>query len=220
LKTRLDSPDHTTSWPLSLAGAQPKGEPVQPPTPAGAMAGRPGRRLAVEPGPSLDPVDREKALELVRQELADEQIEALVDASRGASHEEIAADRGISAATARKQHERSRKKVAAKLVGAGIVGVAAMLAGMQMLHVGPWGEDENTAGRPPRGGDRSLEVAAEQRRVAADACEMRDWDVCGRSLDRAAVLDPEGDKAPEVKALREAITAGRRAEGSLDGGAR
>jgi hypothetical protein len=58
--------------------------------------------------------------------------------------------------------------------------------------IGHWPENENTAGGRHKGDD-SLEVAAMQRRLAANACKVRDWDSCERALNRAAVLDLEGD---------------------------
>jgi hypothetical protein len=175
---------------------------------------------AHDPGPKVDPVDEKRMIEAIRAELGEAKMEDFIDLGSGASHAELAADRGIAPAAGRKRTERDRK-TALNALGVGryvLVGGLAALAGMWLLHIGPWHGDDNTAGRRPRGSDRSLEVAAEQRRVAAEACGMRDWDVCERSLDRAAVLDPEGDHAAEVKALRETIAAGRRATAVGDGG--
>jgi hypothetical protein len=44
----------------------------------------------------------------------------------------------------------------------------------------------------------------------------RKWDECEKALDRAARADPDGDRGAEVKALRDAIAAGRPGSGSGD----
>jgi hypothetical protein len=112
----------------------------------------------------------------------------------------------------------SRKKVLTAFAAAGL---AALLAGMGACHSSPRHEDDSAAGRQPRGIDRSEDLGAEQRRIAADACKLHDWNVCERSLDRAAVFDPEGDRAAEVTALRVAIAAGQeRAASAVDAAAR
>jgi hypothetical protein len=111
----------------------------------------------------------------------------------------------------RKQYERTRNRL---LVGFAAAGFAA-LAGMWSFHFGSWAEDKNTAGKPPRGSDHSLEFAAEQRQIATDACKERDWDRCERALDRAAVLDPAGDLTADVKELRVRIAVGRRTPGAM-----
>jgi DNA-directed RNA polymerase specialized sigma24 family protein len=170
----------------------------------------------------VDPVDRARLLASLGKVLTPQEMEDLVDYASGVPQTELAADRGMSAATFYKRFERVRKKALREFRKNGIpLGVgfaAALLAVMWSFHIGPWREDANTAGRRPRGSDRSLEVAAEQRVVAIEACKERDWDRCERALDRAKELDPQGDRAAEVKALRETIAAGRRGTAAGDGG--
>jgi hypothetical protein len=48
-----------------------------------------------------------------------------------------------------------------------------------------------------------LAVATELRRKAAAACDAKQWSACLAALDEARAVDPEGDGAPAVKALRE-----------------
>ncbi len=177
-------------------------------------------------GPALDPVDQERLLAAVRKELTEEQIKNLVDTESGVPYREIAAESGGTEAAERKKAERSRKKARVALAAyAG--GFAALLAGMVAVYVGAFQGDENAAhGRPPglelEGGseqerqEEAKEIAQEQRRVAAEACKAQDWDACERALDRAAQVDPEGNRGPEVKALREMVATGRRGAGAGD----
>jgi hypothetical protein len=90
-------------------------------------------------------------------------------------------------------------------------GFAALLPGWIAMHFGPWRRTGGDSHLPPRG--RCGELAAEQRRRAADACRGQHSDECERALDRAAQLDAQGDRAEEVAALRAAIAAGRREAG-------
>jgi hypothetical protein len=56
----------------------------------------------------------------------------------------------------------------------------------------------------------NLGVAAELRRKAAEACEAKQWSVCLAELDDARAVDPDGDDALAVKALREKALAAAR----------
>jgi hypothetical protein len=47
-----------------------------------------------------------------------------------------------------------------------------------------------------------LAVATELRRKAAAACDAKQWRACVAALDEARAIDPGGDGAPAVKALR------------------
>jgi hypothetical protein len=97
-------------------------------------------------------------------------------------------------------------------------GFAALLAGVMLMYFVPWPEGATTvSGR--RGSDRKLETATEQRQIAAGACREQNWAECERGLDLAAVLDPEGDRAADVKALRDAIAAGLRGKTGTANGA-
>jgi hypothetical protein len=115
--------------------------------------------------------------------------------------------------------QASRKKAVGALSARGywvVGGFAALLAGS--IAVGAFSEPVIVGrGHPSREGPE--EQAAAQRGVAADACAERRWDECEEALNRAARLDPESDRAAEVKTLRAAIAAGRLATGARDGGA-
>jgi DNA-directed RNA polymerase specialized sigma24 family protein len=174
---------------------------------------------AREPDPSLDPVDKERILLAIQNVLKDEEIAALSDVGVGVSQAELAAESGMSPAAKRKKFQRLREKALGVIHSKGFMvagGFAALLAGMMILHVGPWNQPETVGhGRPHD--DPRKQIAAEQRRIAADWCKERNWDECEKTLDRAARIDAEGDRAEEVSALREAIAAGRRGVGAGDG---
>lgn len=180
---------------------------------------------AREPQPSIDPVDEARMLSAIRQVLKDEQIEALADVGAGVPQAELAVEGGASHAAMRKRVQKSREKALGALSAKGYWvagGFAALLAGTIAVYVGVRREPGNvSSGRPPD--DRPRELAAEQRRLAADRCREQNWDECEKALDRAARLEAGGDRGAEVAALREAIAAGRRREGrrgAADGGGR
>jgi hypothetical protein len=160
---------------------------------------------------------RKRILEPVEKALTPEQREGILDRASRVPHKDIAAGRGVSPAAQRKRYETDRKKawdaVPAQykaLVLAG--GFAALVGGtMAALHVGPWGDSGDVTKSP-------FQHAAEQRRLAAQACHERKRDECAKALDRAAELDPEGERAAEVKGLREMVAAGRAGSAPPDGG--
>jgi len=172
---------------------------------------------ALEKPPSIDPVDEERMLAAVRQVLKDDQIEALSDVGVGVAQAELAAESRASAAAMRKRVQKSREKALGALSAKGYWvagGFAALLAGAIAVYV--VSEPAHVASHPPI--DRSRLLAEEQRRLAAAACKERKWDNCEKALDVAARLDADGDRGPEVAALREAIAAGRRGVGVGDAG--
>lgn len=172
---------------------------------------------AKEQPASLDPVDEQRMLGAIRQVLRDDQIEALSDVGAGVTQAELAAESGAAPTAMRKRMQASREKAVGALTARGYWvagGFAALLAGAVAVYVGAFrGPDVVGHGRPP------AEQAAEERGLAADACEKRHWDECEEALSRAARLDPEGDRGTQVKALRAAIAAGRLGTGAGDGGA-
>ncbi len=161
----------------------------------------------------MDPVDKERYLGGIAEELTDAQIEELYDLGAGVPQTELAAEAGVAPNAKYKQTERLRDRVMRAVGAKGFQygSVAALLAGMVMLYFGVFREPENAAGG--RAG-----AAAEQRRMAADSCKERRWNECEKALDLAAQLDEEGDRAPEVVKLRAAIAAGRGARGEGDAG--
>jgi hypothetical protein len=174
-----------------------------------------------EQPPSLDPVDQQRMLGAIRQVLKDDQIEALSDVGVGVTQAQLAAESGAAPTAVRKRVQASRRKAVGALSARGywvVGGFAALLAGSIAVYVGAFSEPVIVGrGHPSREGPE--EQAAAQRGVAADACGERRWDECEEALNRAARLDPESDRAAEVKTLRAAIAAGRLATGARDGGA-
>jgi hypothetical protein len=111
----------------------------------------------------------------------------------------------------RKETERARRRARAKLLAYGVTAFAAAVGAVMFLHVGPWRDSGDVT-------KSQLQYAAEQRRVAAQACQERKWDDCAKALDRAAEADPEGDHAAQVKRLREMVAAARGRSAARDGG--
>ena len=100
-------------------------------------------------------------------------------------------------------------------------GFGALLATMVAIYVGAWPDSGGVAGqRPDRGRSltRAIQMAEDQRRLAAETCAEKKWDACEAALDEAARLDAAGDREADVAALRGAIAAGRVAIGGANGG--
>jgi DNA-directed RNA polymerase specialized sigma24 family protein len=170
---------------------------------------------ARELAPSIDPVDEQRMLAAIRQALKDEQIEALSDVGAGVAHAELAAEGGTSAAAMRKRVQKSREKAQGALSSKGYFvagGFAALLASSIAVYVAVE-QRPIPVTSPPPSIEQLRERAAEQRRLAAGTCQAKNWDDCERALDVAARMDAEGERSPEVAAMREAIAAGRRGSG-------
>jgi hypothetical protein len=163
---------------------------------------------AQEQPSSLDPVDQQRMLGAIRQVLRDDQIEALHDVGAGVTQAQLAAESGAAPTAVRKRTQATRKTAAGGLRAKGYWvagGFAALLAGAVAVYVEASREPVVAQGHP----ETPAEQAEEQRVVANDACKERRWDACEEALNRAARLDPESDRAAEVKALRAEIAAGR-----------
>ena len=127
---------------------------------------------------------------------------------------------GAASSTSRETAPRAAEPPRRKRPRAAVVWLAAAaafaVAGGALyvtLHPSP----ERVAHPPPKApsspapvvpsGD-PLAVAAELRRKAAAACDVKQWSVCLAELDEARAVDPDGDAAPTVKSLREKAMAG------------
>jgi DNA-directed RNA polymerase specialized sigma24 family protein len=161
---------------------------------------------AKEDGPSMDVVDGKRLAEGLQEVLTAEQARILVDEASGVPKSQIAKEDGLSDEALYKEIQRARARARAKLLGYGIGAVAAIVGCMSILHVGPFHEPDEVT-KTPR------EYAAEQRHFAEGACRAHQWEECKKALDRAEEADPEGEQAPEVKGMREAIAAGKRGAG-------
>jgi hypothetical protein len=170
---------------------------------------------AQEQPPALDPVDQQRMLGAIRQVLRDDQIEALTDVGVGVTQAQLAAESGAAPTAMRKRTQATREKAMGALGAKGYWvagGFAALLAGVIAVSFGAMREPVVSRGRPEGPGEQ----AAEQRGLAAAACAERRWDECEKALNRAARLDPEGDRGTAVRALREAIAGGRPRTGAAD----
>jgi hypothetical protein len=181
---------------------------------------------AREPDPSVDPVDQERIFGALGKELTPAQIEALADAAAGVPYAELAAEGRTTEPAKRKWMQRVREKARGAMSKQGyqVAGFAALVSAILGVYFVAIHEPGGTAGRHRHPGT-ALEEAAEERREAAEACraavtcQERNWNSCEDALDTAARLDPDGERAAEVKELRAAIAAARRPAGAGDGGA-
>ncbi len=160
-----------------------------------------------------DPVDTKRILAAIGEVLTEEQMKEYADIGAGVSQKELAADAGVTEAAKNKQVQRGRvvAKSAMGAKGYWVAGFGALIAGMATLYIRSSHEPDNvTGGRK--------QAAAQERRLAADACHEKRWDDCERVLDVAKQLDEEGDREPDVAKLRAEIAEGRGAVRASDGG--
>jgi hypothetical protein len=113
-----------------------------------------------------------------------------------------------------RETERTRRRAHAKLLAFGVTTFAAAVGAVMFVHLGRWGDSGDVT-------SSQRQYAEEQRRFAAHACQERKWDECKNALDRAAEVDPEGEREAPVKGLREMVAAargGNRGSAVRDGG--
>ncbi len=173
------------------------------------------REIAVEPDalPTADVSDHSahEAADLLRwaerESKRDATLDWLLREGDGEKLQSIAEDARVPAATVRKRVERLRRhfrvRWAAQLAAVIAVGVVVFLAlrprpappalpiAAPVVSVAP------SPSPPPN-------PALELRRFALSRCDKKEWSACLDGLDRAAVLDPAGDEAEEVKSARRA----------------
>ena len=108
-----------------------------------------------------------------------------------------------------------RKASRARVVWLAAAAFLAVVGGTVYEELHP----EDFAGHPPPTPTGSapvvpsatdLAAAAELRHKAAAACDAKQWSVCLAALDEARAVDPGGDEAVAVKALREKAVAASR----------
>jgi hypothetical protein len=87
-------------------------------------------------------------------------------------------------------------------VAASAAAGAALYAGLQQ-PLGLTGNSSHGGTTTSAPSDADLALAADLRRQAAAACDATHWSVCLADLDKARAVDPGGDDAPTVKALRD-----------------
>ena len=91
--------------------------------------------------------------------------------------------------------------VVAAVVAIG-VGAAWLLRPPSALPIGPEPPSPSAAPKP-------APTPRELRLEATTACDGRQWDLCTKLLDRAAAMDPAGDRAAEVQATRARASRGK-----------
>ena len=119
--------------------------------------------------------------------------------------ERAQAPRVLDGVRASQAHPRRRWVVslaaASVAVAAGAVAVPTVVMPLaQRLGIAP---PEQVAAEPS-----AKDRAGELRRGAGVACHEGRWVECSKALDEAKALDPDGEEAAEVKALRRAIAEG------------
>jgi DNA-directed RNA polymerase specialized sigma24 family protein len=164
---------------------------------------------ARDDGSSIDHVDEKKLAGEAKGAITEKQAERLIGKASGVTVARMAKEDGESEEAVRKDLQRASARARQRLLAIGVGTFAAIVASMMALHVGPFRESDEVTKRP-------REYAAEQRHFAEGACRAHQWEECKKALDRAAEADPEGEQAPEVKGMREAIAKAKRGAGVGD----
>jgi hypothetical protein len=153
------------------------------------------------------------------RELAEAGPEAVALAAEGVAEHEAAvraakarANGGLPEAKTGSENGRARAKGKARRIGAYGWGAGALAAAAgAAVAVNALSPVVPITGHPR---EDTPGAPKELRESAAKACEAKQWAECVSRLDAAKALDPEGDKAPEVAALRAAAEAGRGKSGA------
>lgn len=168
------------------------------------------------PDPAHEPPVEERALaawaekQIGEKPDARQTLEILAREGEGEKLEAIAADEKLPPATVRQRVSRMRRFLRERWKAE-----IALVAALGVLALVVWrlvrGPELPEAQREPTPEPSAEPVrrAAELRREAGKRCDEGRWVACLRGLDDAKALDPEGDRAPEIGALR------KRAEDAL-----
>jgi DNA-directed RNA polymerase specialized sigma24 family protein len=167
--------------------------------------------------------DWDKMLALIDEEIAEGNVppEALRWArglAEGKTIAEMAAEDGVSESKIKMVLKRAREALGPRWKERLAVGSSIVVAFLVFLFF-PRGEPthhgrghDRDMGAPkmptssaPAEPDAGLLTADELRATARDACNAQQWARCQQDLNRAAELDPESEKRPDVIALRNAI---------------
>jgi hypothetical protein len=155
------------------------------------------KRTASEVWAALEEQDVDAEMEAVLAMTPEERRSELRAAGFDLDKVHAQAD-ALGAAPARSGRVRVLRPLRRRLMVA--VPVAAALAAGVALTVGPYlGSEIVTAHRPV---DDSVVRAGALRLEAGNAHEARRWQACIEKLNEARALDPAGDEAPEVQAMR------------------
>jgi hypothetical protein len=155
-----------------------------------------------------DPIDQKKGLQLLDEFLAerhkgdlDARILDLMADDKDAA--EIAADLGLTHQQVRDRIRAMRAAFAAKATA--VFGSGALLL-LLLLRGGPTEPRYYALGPDPVFTDATPEeVSADLRDQARAPCRNAEWSRCIELLDAARELDPAGDQAPEIQAVRDRV---------------
>jgi DNA-directed RNA polymerase specialized sigma24 family protein len=161
-----------------------------------------------------DPLDHEKGLKLLDEILTESKkgdldariLDALLDDKDQA---EIAAELGLSHQQVRDRVRVLRATFGAKVtavLGAGALGLFLLLKGPTEPRYYALAPDTVFTEASPE------EESADLRDMARQSCQASSWDRCIELLDEAARLDPAGDQAPAIQAVRDRVAQERNDE--------
>jgi hypothetical protein len=169
----------------------------------------------IEEAASVSVAQAEKELAEAGFDVAAERAraEAFLVSLRGAAAEEAAAPAVANAVEQEAPVSSLRKKRPAG-VWMATAAAAAVAAGTAVTYVATRPEDvrPSPTTRPPPATDTTgataepVMTAEDLRKRAATACQMGHFEECLSLLDQAADKDPDGDRTPEVQALRKKAT--------------
>ncbi len=154
-----------------------------------------------------DPVSARDLLRWAEEELPNSDdkhtLEWMLREADGDKLEHIAEEAKVPAPRVRQRVSRLRRYLkerwAAQLAAAGMAGIVLLLGYAYYDRQETIGEHIRKQPRPEQ-----LQPEQELRRYALDRCHRKDWTGCLEGLDRAKVLDPEGDAKPNVQEARAA----------------
>jgi hypothetical protein len=159
----------------------------------------------------------EETLAAIEDQAADDDMESVLAMSREERRAELARagfDLAAGDAQARARHvaalaasnpvtpiRRRSPLRAVMLAAAGLAFAVAVVGGGAILL----NEGKHVAAPYPGPAPAALREAAGLRRQAADACDAKKLPECIDRLERARVLDPDGDESPEARAIHDEI---------------
>jgi hypothetical protein len=156
-----------------------------------------------------DPLDHQKGLRVLDAFLAESKkgdldariLDALLDDKDQA---EIAAELGLTHQQVRDRIRVMRAAFGAKVtavLGSGALALFLLLRGpTEPRYYAPGPEAVFTEASPE-------EESADLRDMAREPCRASNWGRCTELLDQAASLDPAGDQAPEIQAVRDRMAS-------------
>jgi DNA-directed RNA polymerase specialized sigma24 family protein len=178
---------------------------------AGAIVEDPDSHAAESrPSSEREPIDQKRFIELLRRVLDEREkgdidariLDLLVDDEDQAS---IGEKLGLSHQQVRDRLRSMRAAFALAMTATFSVGGALVILLALRVPQGPTPTRYYQPSTDVAFNEASPDkVAAEEREQARAPCRSADWDKCLDLLDAAAQLDPQGDQAREIQAVRDA----------------